>query len=357
VSPPSARRRQPARALFVLGGLTLGAAWGCEGSPAGNDVNQDLTYPTDGVLAHETASALPYTVVVMPDTQYYAASFPQIFDAQTRWIAAEKSKSNVAFVIHEGDLVDSDAAVQWQRASASMSLLDGLVPYVISAGNHDYDYASGWISGRSTMIDAYFPVSRFSQQTSFQGTLDVAHIENNYALFDISPGGGQWLVVSLEFGPRDQVLAWANDVVQKYASTPTIIVTHAYLYEDNLRYDHLAHSQQRWNPHAYPIEKLVGGVNDGEEIWSKLIAGNSNIRFVLCGHVLDSGVGLRTDVRPDGTVVHQILANYQTLPEGGGGFLRLMQFSPADSVVHVRTYSPYLETYKTDPSNQFDLSY
>ena len=293
----------------------------------------------------------------MPDTQYYAAQYPLIFDAQTRWIASEKINSNVAFVIHEGDLVDSDLAVQWQRASESMSLLDGLVPYVVSAGNHDYDYASGWIAGRSTMIDAYFPVSRFSAQPSFQGTLDAAHIENNYALFDLPRGEGQWLVVSLEFGPRDQVLAWANDVVRKYASTPAIVVTHAYLYEDNLRYDHLAHPEQNWDPHAYPIANLAGGVNDGEEIWTKLIAGNSNIRFVLCGHVLDSGVGLRTDVRPDGTVVHQNLGQLPDAPGGGGGFLRLMQFSPDAGVVHVRTYSPYLDTYKTDPSNQFDLLY
>jgi hypothetical protein len=56
-------------------------------------------------------------------------------------------------------------------------------------------------------------------------------------------------------------------------------------------------------------------------------------------------------------MVHEILANYQMQAQGGGGYLRLMQFSPAERSVHVRTYSPYFDAFKTDPDNDFTLAY
>ena len=153
------------------------------------------------------------------------------------------------------------------------------------------------------------------------------------------------------------MLDWANEIARQYASTPAMLVTHAYLYDDDTRYDHTKGSDQYWNPHSYPIDKAPGGVNDGEEIWQKLVLGNSNIRFVFCGHVVDRGVGRLTSVRPDGTTVHQVLANYQMLPLGGEGYLRVMQFFPTLGTVHVQTYSPSRDTLKTDPDNDFFLAY
>lgn len=322
---------------------------GSTDSAVGPGTNADAGAPLSGSA---------YTIVALPDTQFYASKYPDIFDAQTRWIVSEHTFGSLAFVVHEGDLVDSDDPAQWTVAARSMQLLDGVVPYVVSMGNHDYGPGGdGTSATRSTMIDSYFPVWKFSQFPWFKGTFQPAHIENNYALIDVPDGGGQWLVVSLEFGPRDEVLAWADGVVKQFPTTPSMIVTHAYLYEDNTRYDHVGRAGQKWNPHGYPIGMTPGAVNDGEEIWQKLVLGNSNIQFVLSGHVLDRGTGRLTTIRPDGTVVNQILANYQMLPMGGGGYLRLMQFFPAKRIVHIRTYSPYLDVFKDDAENDFELGY
>ena len=93
------------------------------------------------------------------------------FDAQTAWIVAEHAAGNIAFVLHEGDIVDDDVAAQWMRASHSLHVLDGVVPYVLSAGNHDY-CCGGWPSDRSsTMINGYFPVATFQTQPVVQGDL------------------------------------------------------------------------------------------------------------------------------------------------------------------------------------------
>ncbi len=64
-----------------------------------------------------------------------------------------------------------------------------------------------------------------------------------------------------------------------------------------------------------------------------------------------------TSTRPGGTTVHQILANYQMLPEGGGGYLRLLRLWPDARVIHVSTYSPYKGLSKMNPENDFDLPY
>lgn len=339
--------------------LAAAAALGCEMPPDSAaapsefpDAGGPIARPPQRVAG---AGAPSFTVVALPDTQFYAAAYPAIFDAQANWLLEQAQAGGLAFVLHEGDIVDDDVGPQWVVAAASLHRLDGIVPYVLSAGNHDYP-GDGWSGSRSTLIDAYFPIATFAGDAWFGGTFEPDHIENNYALFDV-PGGGRWLILSLEFGPRDEVLAWANAIAKQYASTPAMVVTHAYLYDDDTRYDRAHRPDQRWNPHSYPIDVGPGSVNDGEEIWQKLILGNSNIRFVFCGHVVDRGVGRLTSVRPDGTTVHQVLANYQMLAQGGEGYLRLMQFFPTLGAVHIQTYSPYLDAFKTDPDDDFSLEY
>ena len=305
-------------------------------------------------VASETSrQAATFTLAALPDTQYYVANRPEIFEAQTSWIVREHTARAIGLVVHEGDIVDSDTDSQWTRASRALHALDGVVPYVLSAGNHDYERRGDHVT-RNTLMNAYFPSSI---QEAFQasGTFEAGRLENSWQI--VSFTGGQWLVVSLEFGPRGAVLAWADEVVKRFPTTPTIVVTHAYLAADDTRYDHVRRPGQLWNPYRYLDSSHAGMVNDGEEIWDKLIVQNDNIAFVLCGHELGDGAGRLTSIRPDGTMVQQILANYQMDAAGGGGYLRLMQFAPLERAVRVSTFSPFLNLSKTDASNDFTLTY
>jgi len=311
-----------------------------------------------------------YSIAVLPDTQYYASSWPDIFTAQTRWLAENHAAQQIAFVLHTGDIVDSDVPAQWNAAVTSLGMLDGQVPYVLTAGNHDY----ADIADRMGMINAYFPPSRFAATPSFGGTFEPGHLENNFNLFEA--GGGRWLVLALEFGPRDEVLAWAAGVLAAHADAAAVVITHAYLYRDGTRYDHVGAPAQQYNPHAYVMMgQAASTINDGEEMWRKLIAPAPNVKLVLCGHDVNTGGDLPpgttarlTSVRADGTRVHQILANYQsctgppceadalgTVVHGGNGYLRLLRVSPAEHTIGVSTYSPFTDAYLSDPSNQFTL--
>src|SRR4051794_36892986 len=111
------------------------------------DVSFDLRLTAsrpDAIPVPTPADNTPFTVVVLPDTQFYAQSYPATFDAQTQWILDHLGTNNIKFVTHVGDIVQNAASgpdrnlIEWQRADAAFDRLDGFVPYSVALGNHDY---------------------------------------------------------------------------------------------------------------------------------------------------------------------------------------------------------------------------
>src|SRR5688572_4917066 len=49
----------------------------------------------------------PFTLVLLPDTQVYSHSYPEIFRAQTEWIVEEADR--ITFVLHQGDITDHNS--------------------------------------------------------------------------------------------------------------------------------------------------------------------------------------------------------------------------------------------------------
>ena len=286
-----------------------------------------------------------WTIVMLPDTQYYAWSTPDVFDAQTEWIAAHVAELDIRLVVHVGDLVDANRDGQWENARASMAALDGVVPYVVVPGNHDTGTSSA-ANDRSTLMNDYFPVDRPHMQEHLGGTFEPGRAENTYHLVDTPEG--PWLVLGLEFGPRDSVLEWAKHVLDEHAGLPSLLTTHAYLYHDSTRMDHVHRPDQRGSPYHYGVAET--GVNDGEEIWQKLVEPASQLELVLSGHVLGDGAGYLASERADGTVAHQMVANYQDalFPSG---YLRIIRVKPDRFEVYA--YSPLFDQYRRDEEHEF----
>lgn len=134
-------------------------------------------------------------------------------------------------------------------------------------------------------------------------------------------------------------------------------MTHAYLYSDSTRYDwNTKKKKQQWNPHDYPIAKSDTTINDGQEMWDKLIKKHSNIFMTINGHVLNDGLGFLTSKADGGNNVHQMLVNYQMLPLGGEAWLRILIFHPDKETIEVKDYTPLYEKFNTDPDNQFTIA-
>ena len=306
----------------------------------------------------EMPGALPnagprdWTLAVLPDTQCCSESWPRHFEAQTRWLRDAKDAWRIACVTHVGDIVDdNEDAAQWEAASRAMHLLDGHVPYVLALGNHDMG-GRNWADTRDTRLDQWFRARDRAAFPSIVETRDPESLESSAHV--IETPDGPWLVLALEFGPRDRTCTWARDLLRRHRDKPTVLVTHAFLYLDGTRYDRKARADQRWSPYAYGVARLPGGVADGADLWENVIAHAPNVRLVLCGHVLDGRARLES-VGPSGRPVHQVLSNYQDLPEGGSGLLRLMTFRPDAGTLEVRTYSPVLGRASVDPRDQFVL--
>ncbi|MBL8743249.1 MAG: hypothetical protein JNK04_19195, partial [Myxococcales bacterium] len=78
-----------------------------------------------------------------------------------------------------------------------------------------------------------------------------------------------------------------------------------------------------------------------------------NVHLFTNGHV--AAEARRVD-EFEGHVINSMLADYQGRADGGGGLLRIWEFSPANDELTVRTYSPSQDVWETDEDSEFTLN-
>jgi 3',5'-cyclic AMP phosphodiesterase CpdA len=276
-----------------------------------------------------------FSVVLLPDTQNYSEKFPDTYVAQTLWIRERRKEDNIKFVIHLGDIVQNPTKPpEWENANRAMQMLDGVVPYSVAPGNHDMV-----VKGRdSTLYNKFFPPSRFKDRKWYGGHMGETN-DNNFCLFEAS--GMKFMVINLEFAPRDETLKWAAAVAKRHPDHRVIVATHCYM------------RRKSRDTSCARDYKLAG--NSGEQMWQKFIRKQPNIFLVVSGHVL--GVGLQTSVNDAGGKVVEMLTDYQGLANGGDGWLRSLRFVPGENKIHVSVYSPLLDKYNKDAKQSFSLDY
>lgn len=274
-----------------------------------------------------------FTIAALPDTQFYSETYPKIWMAQIDWIVANRATLNIVYVAHLGDITNKgdEKPEQWANASDALCRLEnptttGLpegIPYGVVPGNHDH-------KGGISQFNKFFGVDHFSGRSYYGGHYGA---ENTSHFDKFTASGLDFIVLSIDFN-RDKldyapIDAWADDVLKANAMRRAIVVSHALIGVDG-----------SFDPR-------------GQEIYDNL-KGNPNLFLMLCGH--HHGEARRMDVH-EGRPVITCLSDYQKWPEGGGGYLRLYRFSPAENLVHVQTYSPWFDKYKTDPESQFEFPY
>ncbi len=291
--------------------------------------------PTADLVAGEPAS---FTVVLLPDTQNYAERFPDTYMTQTQWIKRRAAQDNIKFAIHLGDIVQTARIEEeWKVADRAHRVLDGAVPYSVVPGNHDVDHKDKKLTRGTRLYNKYFPPARFKDRSWYGGHMGKTNT-NNYCFFE--GGGMKFMVLSLEFAPRDETLEWAGRVVDAHKEHRVIVATHYHLRLDG-RY-------KGATPYGFKG-------NVGEKLWNKFIRRHANIFMVVCGHV--GGVRHQTAVNNAGRKVHEILCDYQSLPNGGDGWLLTLRFVPAENKIHAVAYSPLLDQYNRDPEHTYTLDY
>jgi hypothetical protein len=307
------------------------------------------------------AAADPWSLVALPDTQGYAESSSLVTYAQDQvdWVVDNVEAENIAFVSHEGDIVDrGDDRTEWERMDGVMGTLDGVVPYAAPPGDHDW-FVEEDRSSSTEYYREFFGGGRYEGRGWFGGSApnDLSH----YQLF--SAGGYDFLHIDLEWeapgdaSDPDTPLGWAQSVMDQYPDRPTIVTTHSYVWDGD--------------PPGRTtfVEENDGDGSSGEEIWQEVVEPNPQVFMVLCGNFhegsgSDDGEYHQVSTNAAGLPVYELLADYQDYPNGGNGWLRLVRFVPGGGSddqdrIEVRTYSPSLDEYQTDASSEFgfDLSF
>lgn len=294
-----------------------------------------------------------FTMVFLPDTQYYTAE-PQgnaakpgayniMFKSQTNWIANNRASRNIVYVGGLGDCVDHGDAyeVEWKRADTAYSMLEnsrltgipGGIPYGVTVGNHDQS-PNGSSTGTTNFYNKYFGIARFKGRTYYGGHYG-SNNDNHYQLFTAS--NINFMVISLEYNLTSSftsaggALDWAEGLVKSNPGRKVIVLTHYTIGED-----------ASFGPQGLAIYNRL-------KIYPNF--------FLLIGGHIDYGIGeaRRADTY-NGHTVHTILSDYQFHTNGGNGLLRIFTFEPQNNRISVQTYSPYTNTYLTGATSQFTLS-
>ncbi len=295
-----------------------------------------------GNVSKGQAAAGDFTIVLFPDTQNEAQYYPQVLNSQTQWVVNNRAALNIQAVLGLGDIVnDGASSTQQQNADSAIRLLDNTgIPYFLAIGNHDYDGADAGAATRTALgFNQWFGPQRYASYPWYTGNLNGSN-ENFYG--ELSINGKTYLFLMLEYVPRDSALAWAASVLQANPDKEVIIVTHTFMYSDNTRVD-LCDTQD------------LDGDNYGDKNWVQFASQYPNISMVVSGHITSGQGARRADLGVNGNLVNQMFSNYQTLANGGDGWMRLLTFHPATNTIDVKTYSPYLNAYKTDSANQFTI--
>lgn len=311
-------------------------------------------------FARELTAADDFTMVVLPDTQYYTrdASPPKrpkaddktYFEAQTRWAWDHRYDKKVIGLFGVGDVVNNaDQLPQWQRANGAMEILEDLsdpnypdgLPYGVAFGNHD-QYPNSTADG-TKVANTYFGNDRFVGRSYYGSTYNGDHDEN-YTYF--KAGDLEIVLISFQFNekPSAEVLAWARSVLLAHPKALGVVATHY----------------------------IVTGGGDFSEQGKAIYAALKdvpNLQLMASGHV--SKDARRTDTF-EGNVIHSMLSDYQRSapdpkdPEkpvvveqgqtnGGQGYMRVWSFSPRTQELNVTSYSPKKDKYYTDSRNKFTL--
>ncbi len=278
-----------------------------------------------------------YSFAVVGDTQIMNRAYPTGFVGIYDWILSNVESKKIKCVIGLGDITDSDNDEEWQRAVEQTERMNGVVPFTMVIGNHD-------------------TVSQFNKY--MKNDANLAQIEGTYdggvenAWRTLKVGDTDYLILILEYGPRDAVLNWASGIIEDHPNHRVIVTTHCYLYRDGTTLD----GEDVCPPSGNGVHPER---NDGDDMWDKFVSKHENIVMVLSGHDPSAPIVMTPAVGDNGNTVCQFLIDPQEVDRNtanGTGLVALFCFSEDGNRCRVEYYSTVKKRFYLSQSQFiFDL--
>jgi len=289
----------------------------------------------------------PFSFVIIPDTQDVCTKYPERYLHMMHQIISHSTEWNIKKILHLGDLVNwGEDLSQWQNHEPVINLLENSeIPYLIAIGNHDYG-KSTLPQRNSTAFNNF--TNRYVNKSYVVSIYEKNKTENMCTRLEID--GYKFIFLALEFGPSDEVLAWANQILTQYEDHLALVITHSYLYTTGER----TKPGDRHNPKNY---REFTNTNDGEDIWHKCIKKHKNIIAVFSGHHIPENIAYRFDQGEKGNIIFQSFQNWQCAPYGGDGRFRLMTFDINNRCITLKTYNPNTDEFETLPGYELTIPF
>ena len=288
-----------------------------------------------------------YSFAVVGDTQALAYYHPEGIDKTYQWLVDNKEEHKIEYVFGVGDITELSNDDEWELVSSGIYKLDGNIRYSVVMGNHDkWDLPANNYSpnDRSQFkFNQYFYTDKYLDE--LDGWYGEGDVSCSYNAFEVN--GNKWLLINLDYGPTDEMLDWASNIVEEYSDYKVIVITHAYLYRDGTTLD---------STECYPASKDNSTFNDGDGIWDKFVSKYENIKLVISGHDPWDHIVCTQTENVNSNVVTQLLVDGQYMDKyyGETDMVALLYFSNDGKKMSVRYYSINKEMYGSQLS-QFDV--
>lgn len=286
-------------------------------------------------------------IAIFGDIQYYTnSSYYLLYENSCNWILAQKHAGmHIKCVLHTGDVTQSNTGGNWWYFQTATQKLASEIPYVSAIGDHDYTWDdNGLIHDRySTFFNDYvnFPLTKQNVVAYFEkGRMENIIVENHIHGLPI-----YFLV--LEFGPRKEVVDWANEYVRNHSDINFILMTHEYL----------EYGGGRRTQNLKMVSRLQNTTyTKPDDLWNQLVKCNNNILCVFCGHVL-SLYACTPEKNDFGRDVYQIQYNIQDVDYRYDNWLMLWEFPDDSEYVNVMIFNASTMKFFNNQSTLFRFKY
>lgn len=311
----------------------------CDSDDNSNDVIQIMEYNDSSEY-----------IAVFGDIQYVTNSANIfLYHHSCNWILAQKHAGmNINSVLLVGDVTQHNMVGSWKCFKSATQELAKEIPFISAIGDHDYTWGEdGYtITDRNnTEFSNYlgFPLTKQKVVAWFEkGHMENIVVENHIHGLPI-----YFLV--LEFGPRIEVVDWANEYVKNHPDIRFILINHEYLEKGGGR-------RTSGLVCNYRMKASNSTYTTPTQLWNQLIKDNNNILCVLCGHV--GGLYAYTPEENDfGREVPQIQHNIQGVAYRYDNWLMLWEFPEKSEFVNVSIVNTKTIKYFEEKPVLFKFNY
>ena len=296
-----------------------------------------------------------FSFMAIGDPQIITENEPEKLKNIYDYVIDNVQTKKVQHVFGLGDITDNDTFSEWNIAKEQIARMDSVVPYSIIRGNHDIlsskNLNNGVLSMKvSTNFDEIYgtPNSPYANQYTycFEGEGEEFRARNTIHFF--SSTTRDYMVVALDYGASDNVLNWANEIIKAHPYHNVIVTTHNYLDIDGTTSDK---GEGSVPSRDYNLDNSYG-VNDGNDMWNKLISKHKNIILVLCGHHPLDQLLMVKSTGDKGNEIAQILIDPQGMDKGDAkGMVATFYVDKNGEDITVEWYSTIKNQYYKKSNN------